>query len=94
MNPRTIVKTFNWSTIIKISSWGSIGASYVRNPRNPSTTRRPRSVVELCAGIRGESEEEGERERERDEQGEDTTADDFIIPWNLLKKSVAHGGNI
>ena len=66
MNPRTIVKTFNWSTIIKISSWGSIGASYVRNPRNPSTTRRPRSVVELCAGIRGESEEEGERETSRE----------------------------
>ena len=85
MNPRTIVKTFNWSTIIKISSWGSIGASYVRNPRNPSTTRRPRSVVELCAGIRGESEEEGERERKR-RAGRGHDGRRFYHPVEFIKK--------
>lgn len=57
----------------------------MRNPRNPSTTRRPRSVVELCAGIRGESEEEGERERKR-RAGRGHDGRRFYHPVEFIKK--------
>lgn len=56
---------------------GSIGASYARNPRNPSSSRRPRSVVELCAGIRG-----GERSKRR----ADERTRRFYHPVEFIKK--------
>lgn len=41
----SVVKTFNWSTVIKISPYGSIGAGYARNPRNSTASRRPRRGI-------------------------------------------------
>lgn len=55
----------------------------MRNPRNPSTTRRPRSVVELCAGIRGGSEG-GERKRRAGMQRHDGRR--FYHPVEFIKK--------
>lgn len=64
--------------------------------REESTQSQYYPPTSLRRGImRRNSRKIGREGRERGEQGcRDTTADDFIIPWNLLKKSVAHGGNI
>lgn len=64
--------------------------------REESTQSQYYPPTSLRRGImRRNSRRIGREGRERGEQGcRDTTADDFIIPWNLLKKSVAHGGNI
>lgn len=64
--------------------------------REESTQSQYYPPTSLRRGImRRNSRRIGRERRERGEQGcRDTTADDFIIPWNLLKKSVAHGGNI
>lgn len=55
----------------------------MRNPRNLSTTRRPRSVVELCAGIRGGWRGEGKR-RAGMQRGHDGQR--FYHPVEFIKK--------
>lgn len=54
----------------------------MRNPRNPSTTRRPRSVVELCAGIRGGWRGEGRAGMQRGHDGQR-----FYHPVEFIKKN-------